>query len=403
MEQERRRQEQLRKARILAAREQLDRHQQQLSGLVPLAQAVLKEAFVPPAMKEQANRLLAAARQDISRCAAAAEGEDPAVMEQACASLGDRVQAVRAGLDDLYARLPDAIAGERTRIEDAIADGIHLTLPDEVARTAERDEGLRREISSRMAALRALPLPRAARDELDRILKKSESIVQADFLKNYLVLDIDPFIERCRQCEAQGYALVRARYELLAREQGVAPEEFAYSVQGIQAMQTASAALEAAILEDRERACIHEALDDAMRGMGYRLIGDRVVVRPKTGRQVKHQLYSLQDGTAVDVTFMDNGQISMELGGIAHTDRLPTAEESAALTEDMQHFCQDYAQLEQRLVAQGIQADRLSVMPPEAQFARIINADRYALTEAVTDYETRTAHRHERQLRQRGE
>lgn len=44
-----------------------------------------------------------------------------------------------------------------------------------------------------------------------------------------------------------------------------------------------------------------------------------------------------------------DGQIAMELGGLSREDRLPTAEETQVLTEDMEAFCGEFAEFEKRL------------------------------------------------------
>lgn len=77
---------------------------------------------------------------------------------------------------------------------------------------------------------------------------------------------------------------------------------FGCTADGIRAMQEANARMEEQILADRERSYINEALDAVMKEMGYELVGDRTQVK-KTGKRVRHELYSLREGTAVDVTF----------------------------------------------------------------------------------------------------
>ena len=59
-------------------------------------------------------------------------------------------------------------------------------------------------------------------------------------------------------------------------------------------MKAESDAMESEVLEKREQTYIQEALDAAIREMGYKLVGNRTVVRKKTGKQIKHHLYILQ-------------------------------------------------------------------------------------------------------------
>ena len=137
-----------------------------------------------------------------------------------------------------------------------------------------------------------------------------------------------------------------------------------------------------------------------MREMGYEMVGDRVVTK-RTGKRIRHELYALHDGTAVDVTYADNGQISMELGGIGHSDRQPTSAESEQLVDDMRSFCQDYATLEKKLAERGVMTAHISRMPPAVEYAQIFNANDYAMTKPVSNYQAETGKRHEQQAMRR--
>ena len=125
-----------------------------------------------------------------------------------------------------------------------------------------------------------------------------------------------------------------------------------------------------------------------MQKMGYKLIGEREKTR-KNGKKFKNELYLFDEGTAVNVTFADNGQITMELGGIDHADRVPTDAESRQLSEDMQAFCDDYKEISAYLKKKGIEMTKISHLPPDSQYAQIINVSDYSLTETVADYSTR--------------
>ena len=118
-----------------------------------------------------------------------------------------------------------------------------------------------------------------------------------------------------------------------------------------------------------------------MKDMGYDLIGRREV-RKKSGKQFKNELYQFGEGTAVNITYSPEGQISMELGGIAREDRIPTEEETTVLTQDMETFCGEFSEFEKRMKAKGvIVGNRIALMPPTADYAAIIN---------VSDYEVET-------------
>lgn len=394
-EAERRRQEQIRKEKILAAKKQISIQGKTLADLATLMQPVLNEAFVTEELKQRAATVKMECQNIIMQCVQDQSSDSLEQLENESSLIKARVKQLKKEADQICIALPGVIADERMRIEDSIAEGFSFSLPEPIRQAVNKDASVRQQISSRFDELSSFVLPDIARQELDRLMKKAEAITSIDFLENYLVLDIDPFIKRCQICSGMDYAGIRTRYEILARERRIVPQDFDYSPEGIRDMKAAADALEAEILADQERAYIHEALEAAIQEMGYKLIGDRTVTRKKTGKQIKHSLYSLHDGTAVDVTFSDNGQIAMELGGITRSDRVPTAEESMELVEDMRNFCHDYAILEKKLAERGVQTSRISVMPPSAEYARMINVENYQLNDSAVDYQTQKTRKQE--------
>ncbi len=113
--------------------------------------------------------------------------------------------------------------------------------------------------------------------------------------------------------------------------------------------------------------------------MGYTVLGSREVTK-RNGRRFRNELYSYSDGTAVNVTYSSDGRIAMELGGLDTSDRVPTAQETAQLCDSMEQFCTDFKEIEKRLLAKGVVlADRISLLPPEAEYAQIINTSDYAM------------------------
>ncbi len=394
-EAERRRQEQIRKEKIRAAKEKIAIHKKKLDKYVVLMQHVVNEPFVTEDLKQKANDIISEAKSLAKQCLQDQNSDNLEQLESDNSSIEEKVKRLKASTDQICSVLPEVIASERMRIEDSIAEGFKFSLPDPIQQIVDKNAVVRQEISRRLDELSDFVLPDIAKHELDKLMKKAATITSLDFLENFLALEIDPFIKRCSICAEMDYIGVRTRYEILAKERHIIPKEFEYSAKGIEDMKAAADALEAEIMADRARAYIHEALEAAIQEMGYKLIGNRTVTRQKTGKQVKHNLYSLHSGTAVDVTFSDNGQIAMELGGITHSDRMPTAEESVELVEDMRGFCQDYAALERKLAERGIQTDRISIMPPAIEYARMINVEKYQLRDSTSEYQTQKARKQE--------
>ena len=141
--------------------------------------------------------------------------------------------------------------------------------------------------------------------------------------------------------------------------------------------------LEKELVKQHEQAYICECVNQVMFDMGYDLIGERSV-KKRNGKRFRNELFSFNDGTAVNVTYSPTGQISMELGGIAREDRLPSDDEVSVLTQDMETFCGEFAEFERRLRDKGIiVGDRIALSPPTADYATIINVTDYEVDEGI--------------------
>ncbi len=138
------------------------------------------------------------------------------------------------------------------------------------------------------------------------------------------------------------------------------------------------------IAYDDEESYINDVLDRVMREMGYHVLAERTVDK-KSGKRFSHELYTYHDGTVVNVTTADDGKITMEIGKADEVDRLPTESETRELCREMEAFCRDFAEIEERLKAYGVVvADRITMLPPSAEHAQIINVGDYTKTEART-------------------
>lgn len=217
--------------------------------------------------------------------------------------------------------------------------------------------------------------------ELQDLRMEAEQIRDNAYLENFHLAVLKPFIRRCKKEEEvrKTYDDLLLKCRILAEAGGFEVTEPDVTREGIEFLEEQARRLEKADLARREKEYIDQAVDEAMREMGYELVGDRTVVK-KNGRMVRHELYSLNEGTAVDVTYGADGQISMELGGLDTEDREPTHGESAQLVEEMRQFCTHYETLARRLARQGIEMRHMQLLPPEAEYAQIINISDYHMT-----------------------
>lgn len=178
--------------------------------------------------------------------------------------------------------------------------------------------------------------------------------------------------------EQVDYELEQIRYHQLCEETGRPALPKPWTPGALEMLKAENDSMEAEIMKQREETYISETLDEVMREMGYNLLGGRE--RNKRGKLIRHKLYAFQNGTGIDVTYSDNGQIAMELGGLDTKDRLPDAAEEEELCEHMQAFCSSFDKIEQELKRRGVVLnERISHMPPEKEYAQIIDTEDYNL------------------------
>lgn len=182
------------------------------------------------------------------------------------------------------------------------------------------------------------------------------------------------------------YSQTRACYEALCLSTEVEPKETRCCQTGLEVLQKEIERLQQQLAEDDERAYISQSIDEVMAEMGYDVIGQRQVHK-KNGRHFTNELYAYEDGTAVNVTYADDGKITMELGGLDTDDRLPDAAEAKQLCESMESFCDDFSEIEKRLEVKGVVLkSRLALLPPSEDYAQIINVSDYETTAPVDTF-----------------
>lgn len=230
------------------------------------------------------------------------------------------------------------------------------------------------------------------KNKWSQIQNKAKEINNADFLKNFYAMTVLPFVKECQQYSelyqqcGDAYEQLLQEYKLLVKEIGIVAEDIPFSVSAIERLQSEIVRLEQIVSEAEEQAYISQCIDEVMLEMGYNLIGSREVTK-KSGKRFRNELYLFDEGTAVNVTKSDDGQITMELGGLDNADRIPTTSESHQLCEDMSEFCEDYEEIEKKLAKKGIKTRRISILPPEEQYAQIINVEDYNMKEDVEHFE----------------
>lgn len=236
-------------------------------------------------------------------------------------------------------------------------------------------------------------------NELNAALAKVDSIDDQAFLKNYSSVAVVPLLKRCKQYLSE-YEECHEEFEKFYAEYIALCDLYFYVVQeypccnaSIEVLKAEIKRIKETVDADDEQAYISDCLDEVMEEMGYTVIGSRKVTK-KNGKCFRNELYTYGEGTAVNVTYSSDGKIAMELGGIDATDRLPDDHETSVLCESMEQFCDDFKEIEKRLLAKGVVlADRISLLPPSAEYAQIINTTDYRMTEKAEALQTKKQRR----------
>lgn len=252
-------------------------------------------------------------------------------------------------------------------------------------------------------------LPVGLLEDISNALSKMDEIQDEDFLKNFSALTVSPLIKKCKRFLSE-YEECHEEYEKLYFEYAALCELYCYTTQEYPCTATSIEFLkseiqrmkETAIGED-EQAYISECLDEVMEEMGYTVLGHREVTK-KNGKHFQNKLYIYGEGTAVNVTYSPDGKVAMELGGLDVADRFPDDREASLLCDSMESFCDDFKEIEKKLLARGvIPADRISLLPPSAEYAQIINISDYEMKGETERFKVTKQRKTVTQLKQRSE
>ena len=261
-------------------------------------------------------------------------------------------------------------------------------LDDETPDTSfqERKEAIRKKLSELLKD-RTLPdgIIKAIKQTIFA-LQKIETLQHLTTFDSVTVMGIfrkiDAYKHEAEWKEAE-YAELVARYEALCSMAGEETKHLLHSRSAVKRIKTEVERLEVLLVRQQEQAYISECVDEVMKDMGYDLIGSREVHK-KSGKRFRNELFTFDEGTAVNVTFSPDGQISMELGGLAREDRIPTFDETEILTRDMEAFCGEFVEFERRMLDKGIVVgNRIALLPATAEYAAIINVNDYNVADST--------------------
>jgi hypothetical protein len=278
-----------------------------------------------------------------------------------------------------------------SEVENAIAEDISSVQSFFISHSESDEERFMFDIKQLNEHLRVLSLgsdcPADLKGEVFSATSALSRITSKEQLETFRFVTVKPLLQRIEnarlrvQEQKSEFETLQSRYVALCSVAGVQPEAFAVEInEAMSIIRNEVATLEKQVITQTEQEYISNCVNEVMSEMGYDVIGTRSVTK-RSGKRFKNELYSYGEGTAINVTYDFDGQIAMELGGIDRADRIPTSEEIDVLREDMESFCSDFKDFEERLKAKGVVIkSRVSLAPPTAEYATIINVSDYNIT-----------------------
>ncbi len=219
--------------------------------------------------------------------------------------------------------------------------------------------------------------------EVNQAINNINRIQSIDYLRTFGSITVRPLFKKIEihkvdmKQKHEDYNYKISRYQLLCNKAHVDIKNYAMGDE--EEIDEEIDALEKIIIKQEEQTFIRDSVDQVMIDMGYDVIGYREVEK-KSGKQFRNEIYSFNEGTAVNVTISSDGQIAMEVAGIANEDRVPDKNETERLIKEMGKFCEDFSEFERRLEEKGIILNkRIALTPPSAEYSTIININDYSI------------------------
>lgn len=294
----------------------------------------------------------------------------------------------RKKIEQTLSDISSKAQSDLSEIKSGIADDIsavssfYITPDDD---TGEQFKDLHKRLEDMLYSLSVDgDCPSSIRKEVLDAINALKKVTDYEYLNTFNAVTVIPLLKKyddvlVRQEQRDSLDGFRARYSALCAIAQLEPKSFSADV-GIESLTLEIVNLEKQVVEQAEQTYISGCVNEVMAEMGYDLVGNRAVTK-RSGKKFKNELFSYSDGTAINVTYDSEGQIAMELGGIDRADRVPTSDETNALCEDMESFCTDFKVFEEKLKAKGVSIrSRVSMSPPAAEYATIINVDDYNIT-----------------------
>lgn len=284
----------------------------------------------------------------------------------------------------LKKRLEKVLGEEITGLFDEVPSGGSPSAQAEEEHTVFMDNSVKE-----LLELQENPfLPPSCRKEVDHAIARMKMANENRQLAAFCSIELPDVLKDCRTFlslwnkDGKTYRKLCRSYAAWKKRNGSKDVEIIpFEAGAVERLETLIKAEEERAQAAAEQKYIEETLTEVMQDMGYDVLGARDVTK-RSGKHFRNELYQYGEDTAVNVTYADDGQISMELGKLDAVDRVPTKAEGAYLESQMVHFCDRFKELEDRLQEKGIKiGKRIALAPPTADYAQIINKEDYEMQE----------------------
>ena len=377
-------------------RELLQRRDEYISSLRKMEQALPDHTELIKAGKERLGdesvaKELAGIKENISKKVAELQGlqqiQDNDELERQLVGVPKELANIRKQARGLGAVADEALA----RLNAALSEDIVGLFETDETEKAEVDTELirvRQSLESLDELRQQKHLPAAYQTKLQQAVEGIRIAKASGNIAGYCAIELPELLKPCEKFialwakDGKEYQKLSLQYEILLRQNGTEQAELVpFNAKAVEKLKKLVAVEEVKAQQAAERAYIAAALDETMTEMGYDVIGHREVTK-RSGKHFRNELYRYGDDTAINITYSDDGQIALELGKLDQADRVPTADESNYLANQMAGFCERFKELEERLQRKGVKpGKRIALAPPSADYAQIINSSDYRMEE----------------------
>lgn len=296
------------------------------------------------------------------------------------AEVAYRMQAMQVVGAGFGANWDELVPSEKK--ESVVAESLKNTKKEQVK--IQKDLSGIKLVEAALARLSIEDLTPEYRERLKKFQGRAQKYVNDPVtMKSFYELEIAPFEKECARFMKlkQEYEFVYEKYRKLKIEFEEPVEEAQVSEESLAQLKAEIAGLEKRKREEDEQEYIYAALNTVMEEMQYELVGTKETER-RSGTYIG-ELYQIENGKAVRVTYSPDHQITMEIVGMDDKDREPSQEEAQSQEETMIQFCDGFPEILRRLQTYGVTLKNVTRFPASLKYARIVNIDQYDMQQDV--------------------